>query len=163
MAADLPHVIGEPLPHRIRAITAVIHEPAPGSAAPSPACGGGQGGGFSASPGGEAAPTPTLPREKRGREFTERVIGIGGLGYRPDGTVIAFAHMTDELKRYPAAVHRAGRMGMALIRSSGVPLVVAEAQSYNPAAERWLIHFGFQPTKLCGRKAFVWRRQPNVE
>lgn len=107
--ADLPRVIGEPLPHRIRAITALIEG---------------------------------------------RVVGIGGLGYRPDGTVVAFMQVEDELRRYPAAVHRAGIVGMRMIRRSSVPLVVAEAQVGNPAAERWLLRFGFRRVGA----AFVWER-----
>ena len=50
VAADLPHVIGEVLPHRIQAITAL---------------------------------------------FGDRVIGLGGIGFRPDGTAIAFAQLTE--------------------------------------------------------------------
>lgn len=115
VAADIAHVSGgQPLPHRIRAITA---------------------------------------------ELDGRVIGIGGLGYRPDGTAIAFADIDAALRKFPAAVHRAGVLGMALIRESGVPLVVAEAQPANPAAERWLRHFGFRPIELDGGTAFVWRRE----
>lgn len=89
----------------------------------------------------------------------ERIIGIGGLGFRGDGTVIVFAEISDEMRRYPAAVQRAGRAGMALIRKSGVPLVVAEAQQDNPRAERWLRHFGFIPVELDGARGFVWRRE----
>ncbi len=114
VAEDLPFVIGKPLPHRIRCITA---------------------------------------------ELDGRVLGVGGLGYRPDGTVIAFAHLSDELRQHPVAVHRAGRLGMALIESSGVPLVIAEAQPGNPAAERWLKHFGFERMEHDGHRAFVWRRE----
>lgn len=114
VAADIAALVTEPLPHRIRCVTALLD--------------------------GE-------------------VVGVGGLGYRPDGTAIAFAHITDALRRHPVAVHRAGRLGMALIRSSGVPMVIAEAQVGNPAAERWLRHFGFELTELGGRKAFVWRRE----
>lgn len=113
VAADLPFCIGEPLPHRIKCITA---------------------------------------------ELDGRVIGIGGLGFRPDGTVIAFAQINDEFRKYPRAVHRAGRAGMALIRASRVPLVIAEAQPDNAAAERWLLHFGFTPIEIDGVKVFVWRR-----
>jgi hypothetical protein len=112
IAADLACMAEQPLPHRIRAITALLD--------------------------GE-------------------VIGVGGLGYRPDGTVIAFAEISDTLRRFPLAVHRAGVMGMALIKASGAPLVIAEAQPGNPAAERWLLRFGFKPAEICGRKAFVWR------
>lgn len=111
--ADLPHVIGEELPHRIRAITALDGE---------------------------------------------KVLAIGGIGYRPDGTVVAFMMANDEFRKYPAAIHRAGFMGMKLIRDSGVPVVVAQAQAGNPAAERWLERFGFRPCEISGQKAFMWER-----
>ena len=88
-----------------------------------------------------------------------KVIGIGGLGYRPDGTVIAFAQITDEMRNYPQAIHRAGIAGMKLIRDSRVPTVLAEAQEDNPAAERWLLRLGFRETLIDGRRGFVWRRE----
>jgi hypothetical protein len=88
-------------------------------------------------------------------ELDGRPIGLGGLGFRPDGVVIAFAQLADALRRYPAAVHRAGLAGMAMIRASGVPVVVAQADP-DPAAERWLRHFGFEPVE--GGRVFVWRR-----
>lgn len=92
-------------------------------------------------------------------ELDGKPIGIGGLGFRPDGTVIAFARLSDEFRRYPAAVHRAGRAGMALIRRSGVPVVIAQAQPENPAAERWLQHFGFKPLETARGLVFVWRKE----
>ena len=117
-ASDLPHLISVPLPHRIRAITAVIGD---------------------------------------------RVVGIGGIGYRPDGTVIGFAVITDALRKYPAALHRAGRAGMEMVRRSGVPMVVAEAEEQNPAAERWLTRLGFVKCEVDGAAAYVWERPANVE
>lgn len=111
--ADLVGFIKDLLPHRIKAITALIGD---------------------------------------------RVIGIGGIGFRPDGIVIAFAELSDEFRKYPIAVHRAGRMGMALIEASGMPMIVAEAQANNPAAEQWLLHFGFRAVDTCGVRAFVWTR-----
>lgn len=88
----------------------------------------------------------------------EEIIGIGGIGFRPDGTVIAFAQMLPAARQYPAAIHRAGLMAMAMIRASRLPLVVAEAEPDNPAAERWLERLGFARTEISGFKAFVWRR-----
>ena len=116
--ADLPHVIGEELPHRIRAITAVAHD---------------------------------------------KVLGVGGIGWRPDGTVIAFVSMLDEARKYPVAIHRAGLAAMRMIRDSGARVVVAEAQAGNPAAEPWLKRLGFVKRELedgAGGKrvAFVWER-----
>jgi hypothetical protein len=117
VAADLPHAIGEPLPYRIRCITALAGE---------------------------------------------EILGLGGLGFRPDGTVIAFAQILPEGRKYPAAIHRAGLKVMAMIRASRVSLVIAEAQEDNPAAARWLLRLGFERVELAGREAFVWRR-PDVE
>lgn len=116
VAADLAAFTGQPLPHRIQAITA---------------------------------------------EFDGRVLGVGGLGFR-DGIAIAFAQITDEGRRYPAAIHRAGRAAMGLIRRSGLPRVVAEAEADNPAAARWLERLGFRHVR--GR-VYVWEREvaANVE
>ena len=111
--ADLPQVIGEPLPHRIRAFTALAGD---------------------------------------------TVLGIGALGFRPDGTVIAFAQINDEGRRYPVAIHRAGLELMKMIRESRLPLVVAEAQAGNAAAEPWLLRLGFRPVDFNGRKVFAWER-----
>jgi hypothetical protein len=89
--ADLPHVIGEPLPYRIRAITALVDD---------------------------------------------RVIGMGGIAFPPDGPAIAFVQLAPlsreetvcasepaaasipEARRYPVAFHRAGLMAMEMIRGS---------------------------------------------
>lgn len=114
---DLASCVFEPLPHRIKAISAVAGD---------------------------------------------RVLGIGGIGFRPDGTVVAFAQITPELRQYPVALHRAGVAGMRLIRESGLPLIVAEADPNNPAAERWLLHFGFRKIKVGAREAFAWRRENEV-
>jgi hypothetical protein len=89
----------------------------------------------------------------------DRVIGIGGIGYGPDGTVIAFAHLSTEARNYPAAIHRAGLRVMDMIRRSKINRVVADADlSASPAAERWLERLGFRAVTLCGRKLFVWQR-----
>lgn len=118
VAADLPQVTSEPLPYRIRAITALAGD---------------------------------------------RVLGVGGIGFRPDGVVIAFVHMIDEARQYPLAIHRAGLMAMAMIRESGVPFVVAEAQPNNPAAGPWLLRLGFRLSEFAGQTAFVWERAAHVD
>jgi hypothetical protein len=138
---DLPHVIGEPLPYPIRAITALVDD---------------------------------------------RVIGMGGIAFPPNAPTIAFVQLAppqsspaggahrdgaaaedvSEARRYPITFHRAGLMAMALIRASGVPLVVATADAGNDVAVRWLKRLGFteahhQPIK--GKLLFVWTRQREGE
>jgi len=130
--ADLPHVIGEPLPHRIRAITALVDD---------------------------------------------RVIGMGGIAFPPDGPAIAFVQLAPssreetvcaiepaaasipEARRYPVAFHRAGLMAMEMIRRSRVAQVVATADARSDTAVRWLKRLGFQPAEhqqIAGKLLFVW-------
>ena len=111
VAADLPHVIGEPLPFRIKAITAHIGD---------------------------------------------QVLGVGGLGYLPDGTVGAFVAMNAEGRKYPVAIHRAGLAAMRMIRESGEQRVVALADELVPGAVRWLERLGFKAVTVGGVTAHVW-------
>ena len=95
-------------------------------------------------------------------EVDGRVLGIGGFSFR-DGAILAFVAMTDEARKYPTAIHRAGLAAMALARREGYPRIVAEAEPGNPAAERWLLRLGFRRTMLMGKDAFVWERKFDVE
>lgn len=93
----------------------------------------------------------------------DRVLGIGGIGYRADGVVIGFAALNEEFRRYPHALHRAGLAMMKVIRESGVPRVIALAQRGVGASERWIERLGFSPVIERGRpvivdghKLYVW-------
>jgi hypothetical protein len=137
--ADLPHVIGEPLPYRIRAITALIDD---------------------------------------------RVIGMGGIAFPPEGPAIAFVQLVPssreetvgasepaaasipEARRYPVAFHRAGLMAMEMIRRSHVAQVVATADASSAVAVRWLKRLGFRPAErqqIAGKLLFVWESQESGE
>jgi hypothetical protein len=134
--ADLAGVVGEPLPYRIRAITALVGD---------------------------------------------RVIGIGGIAFPPQGPVIAFVQLAPvpssrdgiterrdgatenipEAKRYPVAFHRAGLMAMAMIRASGAPRVVATTDAGSDTAVRWLKRLGFERADaqpIDGKLVFIWSR-----
>src|SRR5258708_755111 len=136
--ADLPHVIGEPLPYRIRAITALIDD---------------------------------------------RVIGMGGIAFPPDGPAIAFVQLAPssreetvgasepaaasipEARRYPVAFHRAGLMAMEMIRRSHVAQVVATADARSDVAVRWLKRLGFQPAEhqqIAGKLLFVLNQASGI-
>ncbi|MES2671623.1 MAG: hypothetical protein V4673_14565 [Pseudomonadota bacterium] len=88
-----------------------------------------------------------------------RVMGFGGIGFLPDGTVVAFVFSVPEAKNFPVAFHRAGLKTMDMIRRMGLHRVVAEATKDNPAAERWLVRLGFEPLTVLGRTVFVWTRR----
>ncbi|MGY3393434.1 hypothetical protein ACVWW6_006025 [Bradyrhizobium sp. USDA 3311] len=89
-------------------------------------------------------------------EQRDRVLGVGGIGYREDGVIIGFASINDEFRRYPAALHRAGLAMMRVIRESGVPQVIALADRRIAAAERWLVRLGFEAVDEGGVRLFVW-------
>jgi hypothetical protein len=93
----------------------------------------------------------------------ERVLGIGGIGYRDDGVVIGFAALNPEFRLYPLAIHRAGLAMMKVIRETGVPRVIALADERIPPSERWLERLGFgpalergRPVIIDGHKLYVW-------
>jgi hypothetical protein len=111
ISADLPFLIGEPLPYRIRAITAVLMA---------------------------ADRTDGIATcEFTGRPASS-IIGIGGIALPPDGPAWAFVQQAPEAKRYPVAFHRSGLMAMRMIRELGLREVVATADADSAAALRWL-------------------------
>jgi hypothetical protein len=132
--ADLPHVTGEPLPYRIRAITAVADDRIIGV------------GGIAFPPHGPAVAFVQLvpaPEEGAGRDPERSAASV------------------PEAKRYPVAFHRAGLMAMEMIRASGVAHVIATADAGSAAAVRWLKRLGFAEAErqpIAGRILFVWNR-----
>jgi hypothetical protein len=137
--ADLPHVIGEPLPYRIRAITALIDDRIIGM------------GGIAFPPYGPAI------------AFVQLVPPSRDSAAACDGERCATG--IPEARRYPVAFHRAGLMAMEMIRTSGVGQVVATADAGSEAAVRWLKRLGFVPAegqRIAGRLVFVWNRESGI-
>jgi hypothetical protein len=120
---DLPFLIGEPLPYRVRAITALL------------------------SPVDEGTDTdrhdPSACAAACRRQDFPSIIGIGGVAFPPEGPAWAFVQQAPEAKRYPLSFHRAGLMAMKMIRELGLREVVATADADNAAALRWLRRLGF--------------------
>lgn len=135
--ADLPHVIGEPLPYRIRSITALVDDRIIGM------------GGIAFPPHGPAiAFVQLVPSQGKGAATV----------CEGDRT----ATKIPEARRYPVAFHRAGLMAVEMIRTSGVRQVLATADADSDVAVRWLKRLGFQPAprqRLEGKLLFVWDRE----
>jgi hypothetical protein len=132
VGADLSHVVGELLPCRIRAITAVVDGRVIGV------------GGIAFPPHGpviafvQLAPLPSADMRD---DLAEQPV--------------------PEARRFPIAFHRAGLMAMDMIRESGVHEVVATADADSVVAARWLRRLGFriaQSQRIDGRTLFVWTR-----
>ena len=132
--ADLPHVIGGPLPYRIRAITALIDDRVIGM------------GGIAFPPCGPAIAFVQFAPSSR----VDAVCAS-----EPAAASIP------EARRYPVAFHRAGLMAMEMIRGSRVAQVVATADARSDVAVRWLKRLGFQPAErqqIAGKHLFVWNQ-----
>jgi hypothetical protein len=140
IASDLPFVIDEPLPYRIKTITAVLYDALSDSRHDGGTVVGI--GGLAFPPDGPAvafaqvAPPLAVPQ----REGHPR-------------TVLPVA------TRFPVAFHRAGLAVMQMIRDCGVREVVATADAGNEAAVRWLTRLGFSQSArqpIAGRVLFAW-------
>jgi hypothetical protein len=133
--ADLPHVIGEPLPCRIRAITALVDDRVVGV-------------------GGIAFPSqgPAMAFVQLAPSSAE----AAACDDEHSATTIP------EAKHYPVAFHRAGLMAMEMIRASGLRQVIATADADSEVAVRWLKRLGFRPAesqRIAGKLLFVWNRE----
>lgn len=74
-----------------------------------------------------------------------RVVGVGGVGYVKDGSVVAFAFITDELRKNKIALHKAGLKVIADAKRDGIKRLIAQASADVPSAVRWLERYGFKP------------------
>jgi len=141
MLDDLPHVVGEPLPYRIRAITALVD-------------------GRVIAMGGIA-----FPPQGPAFAFVQLVPSPSS----QDGALCGDDQTTasiPEARRYPVAFHRAGLMAMEMIRSSEAQHVVATADAGSDVAVRWLKRLGFKPAGgpyVEGKLLFVWNRDSETD
>ena len=78
---------------------------------------------------------------------------IGGLTYAPDGAVMAFYAGREAVERFPVAIHRAVRTGLAEARARGVRRITTLCDARIAAAERWLARLGFTP---LGDDVWIW-------
>ena len=82
----------------------------------------------------------------------ERVLGIAGL--YPDGCRrVAFMHITDELRRHPRVLVRAGRQFIGWMKASASP-VHALCDEEITSAARYLEHLGF---RRLYKGVFAWQ------
>jgi N-acetylglutamate synthase-like GNAT family acetyltransferase len=86
------------------------------------------------------------------------VVAIGGLGFLPDGRVMAFADLTEPAREIQGGLilHRFARRAIADAKASGVKRLIAQKDDSVPAAERWLKRLGFEPLD-DDRMLWLWR------
>ena len=87
------------------------------------------------------------------------LLGVGGFLYQRDGTVWASMAIAPRGRGFPAAIWRAGVMGMRMAERLGLREVLAVADKDQPAAGRYLERLGF--TRIGehkGEPLYRWRR-----
>lgn len=101
------------------------------------------------------------PFEFRVRAITakvdDKVIGVAGLGFHKNGSVIGWARLTDEIRKRPVQLHKAALAFIAEAKAKGIPAIIATADPKQPAAERWLERLGFKPDMFLGEKVYIWK------
>jgi hypothetical protein len=84
------------------------------------------------------------------------LLGIGGLAFPPDGTVIAFLQAGAKARNYPVSLHRAALRVLGEARRLRIPRVVAVAENGVEAAARWLVRLGFERSHIDGHEVWTW-------
>jgi hypothetical protein len=101
------------------------------------------------------------PRPFRVRAFTGEVDGrpvaIGGIAYLENDVFGAFLHATDEARKYPVTLHKAGLMILREARALVIKRMVAMADPSVDAAERWLARLWFAPEIVDNATVWVWK------
>jgi hypothetical protein len=102
------------------------------------------------------------PHPYRVSGFTARlggnVIAVGGASHLPDGTLLAFAHLTDDARRRKVWLHKQAKRVLARLAAQR-RRIVATASPEIPAAQRWLERLGFVPMDVSienGRSIWIW-------
>ena len=88
----------------------------------------------------------------------DRVIGVGGIGYMPNGGKQGFTYLSDEArKNYPKELHFTAKRFLKQMKEEGVRKIVALADmEMSPAAERWHKYLGFEMIEADGEKVWLW-------
>lgn len=86
-----------------------------------------------------------------------RIVGVAGIGFMPNGTVVALAQLTDELRGHKFALHRAAKAFLSEVKASGIHELVTMADADIAGAENWLRHLGFERIERNGETIYRWR------
>lgn len=89
-------------------------------------------------------------------ERDDKVLGVGGFAFQPEGVIAAFVLKADGAEKYPLALHKAGRFAMKEAERSGYRRIVALAEAANPNAEPWLERLGFKLKMVDNVKTWIW-------
>lgn len=89
-------------------------------------------------------------------EIDGKVVGVAGIGYLPDGAAVAFANLSDDLRKNKIALHKAALVFLKGMRARGVKQIHATADEHIARAPAWLARLGFAPRRVRDKTVWVW-------
>lgn len=102
-------------------------------------------------------PNPFRTRALSGFDESGRLLGAGGAHFLPDGTVVAWLVLDDDVEpqRFAKTLHRTATRFLDQMRALGFRRIVAFPEEGVVAAERWLRRLGFKQVESDRMRIFV--------
>lgn len=85
-----------------------------------------------------------------------KVVGLGGVLFHINGSVLGFANLKEEARRYPVALHKAVKQGLAEWEKMGHKTLRITIEQSVPRAKAWAASLGFVPVD-SEDGVWVWR------
>lgn len=92
-------------------------------------------------------------------EYQGRVLGIGSIVYQRGSLPGVRMEMSDEARRFPVSIHRAGKMLIAMAERTGIPAMAAIRDAGEKNSAKWLASLGFTQAGTCEEgEVWIWQR-----
>ena len=90
----------------------------------------------------------------------DRVIGVGGVAFYPNGARVMFCDISDDGRRFPVSLYRAAKMVLERAKQMRVPcVVVVDGPDVHPKTPNLLRHLGFRRWEDGMNTGWVWTKK----
>jgi hypothetical protein len=92
-------------------------------------------------------------------EHDGKILGMGSIVYQRGSLPGVRMEMTDEARRFPVSIHRAGKALMGIAERAGIPALVAVRDGNEKNSARWLSALGFEYRgESEAGEIWIWQR-----
>lgn len=84
-----------------------------------------------------------------------KLLGVGGIAFRPDGYRVTFLDVGDEGRSHPLALHKAALKVIEMAKEARVRQLIATTASMHPKSPHWLLRLGFRLEAFDGGSIYV--------
>ena len=103
---------------------------------------------------GEVRDIPLRVMAFAGR-YGNRVLGVGGVAFYPNGARVAFCDVGDEGRKHKIALHKAALMTIEAAKAMKVRTLLVTTDGMHDKTPAWLLRLGFEPKFFEGRAVYV--------